>query len=79
MGNNTLGTNDGHGALNPIATPLHPAIGPAATSRACSRSGPTGPPPAPPGHWNSIARCDGQPLARRLGGTGPIVDLLEWT
>jgi len=34
----------------------------------------------PPGHWNVIANgvSDNPALVRRIGGTGPIVDDLEW-
>jgi len=34
----------------------------------------------PPGHWNVLANevSDNPSLERRIGGTGPIVDRLEW-
>ena len=38
---------------------------------------------APPGHWNEIAndvsdKMDALGIAKRIGGTGPVVDDLEW-
>jgi hypothetical protein len=38
---------------------------------------------APPGHWNEIAndvndRMEQLGIAKRIGGTGPVVDDLEW-
>lgn len=34
----------------------------------------------PPGHWNVVANTvsDNPALAKRIGGTGPVVDDLEW-
>lgn len=34
----------------------------------------------PPGHWNSVANevSDNPLLVKRIGGTGPVVDDLEW-
>jgi hypothetical protein len=87
LGNNTLGTSDGHGyTVNPV-TAL-----PYATNmvlrgdytRALTEFWADGPSSeTPPGHWNSIANhvsddiaADGIPF--RIGGTGPDVDRLEW-
>lgn len=84
LGNNPLGTNDGHGrALNPITNQPY-------TEHLIRRSdfgrvlaefwadGPTS--ETPPGHWNLIANqvSDRPELARRLFGQGPVLDRLAW-
>ena len=83
-GNNPLGTNDGHGY------PLNPVTGAPYTPQVVRRGdfarvlaefwadGPTS--ETPPGHWNVLANSvsDDQRLEHRIGGTGPIVDRLEW-
>lgn len=84
LGANPLGTNDGHGyPLNPsTAAPYVPEV---VTRGDFTRvlaefwaDGPTS--ETPPGHWNVIANTAGDhpALVRRVGGTGPIVDRLEW-
>ncbi len=83
VGNNSLGQNDGHGYTTNPVTGL-----PYATNlvlrgdftRALTEfwaDGPTS--ETPPGHWNTIANhvSDDLPV-KRIGGTGPIVDTLEW-
>jgi hypothetical protein len=83
-GNNTLGTNDGHGR------PLNPATGrPYAAdvvnqgdfTRALAEFWADGPnSETPPGHWNVIANTVSDKLASNLsiGGGGPAVDRLQW-
>jgi hypothetical protein len=84
FGNNTLGSNDGTGH------PLNPATGQPYPSNPVKRGdfarvlaefwadGPNS--ETPPGHWNVIANQVGDnPLfIKRLGGTGPVLDDLEW-
>lgn len=84
FGNNSLGANDGSGR------PLNPFTGqPYAPNRvkrgdfarvlaefwADDPSSET-----PPGHWNSLANyvSDSAHADKRIGGTGPVVDDLEW-
>lgn len=83
-GNNTLGSNDGHGR------PLNPATGqPYAPDlvnegdflRVMAEFWADGPKSeTPPGHWNVLAGLVSDELAPnlRIGGTGPVVDRLEW-
>lgn len=84
MGNSTLGTNDGHGY------PVNPVTGEPYVPEPVLRGdfarvlaefwadGPTS--ETPPGHWNSLAnQVDDDPLlVRKIGGTGPELDPLEW-
>ena len=84
FGNNTLGANDGTGH------PLNPATGLPYAPNVVKRGdfarilaefwadGPTS--ETPPGHWNVIANgvADNPNTVKRIGGTGPIVDDLEW-
>jgi hypothetical protein len=84
FGNNTLGTNDGTGR------PVNPFTGASYASNAVPRGdfgrvlaefwadGPSS--ETPPGHWNVIANqvADNTNLVKRIGGTGPVVDDLEW-
>ena len=84
FGNNTLGTNDGTGH------PLNPATSLPYTANLVKRGdftrvlaefwadGPNS--ETPPGHWNTIANgvSDHPSLVKRLGGTGPVLDDLEW-
>jgi hypothetical protein len=87
IGNNTLGANDGHGyTANPV-TGL-----PYATNmvlrgdftRALTEFWADGPSSeTPPGHWNAMANHVSDDMAAnltpfRIGGTGPVVDRLEW-
>ena len=84
MGNNTLGTNDGHGYT------VNPATGEPYVPESVLRGdfarvlaefwadGPTS--ETPPGHWNTIANAvsDDPRLVRKIGGTGSELDPLEW-
>ncbi len=84
FGNNTLGANDGHGH------PLNPATGQTYATNLVKRGdfarvlaefwadGPKS--ETPPGHWNVLANqvSDHPALVRQIGGTGPLVDALEW-
>jgi hypothetical protein len=84
FGNNTLGTNDGTGHTS------NPATGqPYATNlvnrgdfvRVLAEFWADGPSSeTPPGHWNVIANSvsDHPSFVKRLGGTGPVLDDLEW-
>jgi hypothetical protein len=83
IGDNTLGANDGHGyTTNPI-TGLAYAPNPVLRgdfTRALTEFWADGPSSeTPPGHWNAIANhvSDDMPV-KRIGGTGPEVDRLEW-
>ncbi|MEO6950242.1 MAG: vanadium-dependent haloperoxidase [Polyangia bacterium] len=84
LGNDTLGTNDGHGrALNPITGAPYVAQ-PALRGdfgRVLAEFWADGPSSeTPPGHWNVIANqvTDSAGFARRLGGTGASLEPLEW-
>ena len=82
--NNSLGANDGTGH------PLNPATGKAYAPNVAKRGdfarsltefwadGPSS--ETPPGHWNSVANgvSDNPSFQKRLGGTGPVLDDLEW-
>jgi len=84
FGNNSLGTNDGTGH------PLNPATGQPYASNLVKRGdftrilaefwadGPNS--ETPPGHWNTIANAvaDNPTFVKRFGGTGPVLDDLEW-
>jgi hypothetical protein len=84
FGNNTLGQNNGTGH------PINPATGlPYATNlvkrgdfgRVLAEFWADGPSSeTPPGHWNVIANsvADNTNFVKRIGGTGPVVDDLEW-
>jgi hypothetical protein len=84
LGNNTLGTNDGQGyAQNPVTgAPYVPEpVLRGDFARVLAEfwaDGPTS--ETPPGHWNSLANQvnDDPLLVRRIGGTGPELDPLEW-
>ena len=84
LGNNTLGTNDGHGhVLNPATgAPYAPQpVLRADFMRAVAEYWADGPKSeTPPGHWNVIANTveDAPGFTPRLGGKGPSIDLLEW-
>jgi cysteine-rich repeat protein len=83
-GDNTLGTNDGDGyELNPrTGQPYTPEIVPAGDYyRVLAEFWADGPhSETPPGHWFTIANyvSDHPALVKRIGGTGPVVDDLEW-
>ena len=84
LGDNTLGTNDGGGHA------VNPATGRPYADNVVSRGdygrvlaefwadGPNS--TTPPGHWNEIANAvsDSPLLTKRIGGTGAVVDDLEW-
>jgi len=84
LGNNPLGTNDGHGY------PVNPATGQPYTPELVKRGdfgrliaeywadGPTS--ETPPGHWNVLANsvADTAGFERRFRGAGPVLDPLEW-
>jgi hypothetical protein len=84
QGNNSLGANDGNGRpLNPVTgLPYVPNIAKRGDfARALTEfwaDGPTS--ETPPGHWNVVANdiADAPSTVKRIGGTGPVVDDLEW-
>jgi hypothetical protein len=83
IGDNTLGANDGHGYItNPITgfAYVSNVVLRGDFTRALTEFWADGPSSeTPPGHWNSIANgvSDNMPV-KRIGGTGPTVDRLEW-
>jgi len=84
FGNNTLGSNDGHGyANNPVTgTPYAPNIVRRGDfTRVLAEFWADGPnSETPPGHWNVLANyvADHPLTVKKIGGTGPVVDDLEW-
>jgi len=84
LGNNTLGTNDGHGySLNPITglryTPQFVPRGD--YTRVLAEFWADGPSSeTPPGHWFTILNyvSDHPLVVKRLGGDGPVLSDLEW-
>ena len=84
QGNSDLGTNDGKGySVNPTTgQPYLPNVVPRADfARVLAEFWADGPnSETPPGHWNVIANAvaDSPGFERRIGGTGPVVDPLEW-
>ena len=83
-GNNTVGTNDGHGrSLNPATGQPYPPdpVNEGDFTRALAEFWADGPnSETPPGHWNVIANSVSDRMAPRLliGGTGAPVDRLQW-
>ena len=82
-GNNTLGANDGHGyTTNPVTGQPYASniVLRGDFTRALTEFWADGPSSeTPPGHWNSIANHVSDDMTvRRVGGTGPEVDRLEW-
>lgn len=83
-GNNSLGANDGTGrVLNPrTGAPYQPHVVPAGDFyRVIAEFWADGPDSeTPPGHWFGIANSvsDSSALQKRIAGTGPTVDDLEW-
>jgi hypothetical protein len=84
IGNSTLGTNDGTGhAVNPATgLPYAPNVVPRGDyGRVLAEFWADGPrSETPPGHWNVLLNdvSDHPLLEKRIGGTGPVVDDLEW-
>jgi hypothetical protein len=84
LGNNSLGANDGHGrALNPATgAPYAPNIVKRGDfGRVLAEFWADGPnSETPPGHWNVLANAvaDYPGFQKRLNGTGPVLDDLEW-
>src|SRR5438270_2827207 len=84
LGANPLGSNDGHGhAVNPAtgrpyASELVRGGDFYRTIAEFWADGPSS--ETPPGHWNVIANAVSDQLAPnlRVGGTGPVVDRLQW-
>jgi hypothetical protein len=82
-GNNTLGTNDGHGRPeNPkTGLPYAPNVVPAGDYyRVLAEFWADGPDSeTPPGHWFTIANkvSDHPTMVKQIGGVGPVVDVLE--
>jgi hypothetical protein len=84
FGNNSLGKNDGDGhAANPATElPYSPNIVKRGDfARVLAEFWADGPhSETPPGHWNVIANsvADNPGFVRRIGGTGRVLDALEW-
>jgi uncharacterized protein DUF6851 len=84
VGGNALGSNDGRGhPINPVTgRPYTPEIVSAGDYyRAVVEFWADGPSSeTPPGHWNVIANEVSDELAPdlRVGGSGPVVDRLQW-
>ena len=83
-GGNTLGSNDGHGhPVNPATgQPYAPeVVNQGDFGRVMTEFWADGPKSeTPPGHWNVLANLVSDELAPNLkiGGSGPVVDRLEW-
>ena len=86
-GNNTLGTNDGSGrSVNPATgRPYAANVVPRGDfGRVIAEYWADGPnSETPPGHWNVLANqvadaLTQMNLGKRIAGTGPVVDDLEW-
>jgi hypothetical protein len=84
FGNNPLGSNDGHGhSLNPFTGEPYSEnlVKRGDFTRVLAEFWADGPSSeTPPGHWNTIANAvsDHPSLTRQIGGTGPVVEDLEW-
>jgi hypothetical protein len=84
IGDNSLGTNDGHGhEVNPVTgEPYEPNLVPRGDyTRSLAAFWADGPASeTPPGHWNTIANevADSPGFELRIGGEGPELDRLEW-
>ncbi len=83
-GASALGTDDGQGhSRNPSSgVPYAPNVVPTADyGRVIAEFWADGPDSeTPPGHWNTLANTvsDHGDVEHRIGGTGPVVDRLEW-
>jgi hypothetical protein len=84
LGNNSLGSNDGHGhALNPSTGEPYPPdiVNEGDFGRVMAEFWADGPESeTPPGHWNVLANFVSDELdpGLRIGGSGDPVDRLEW-
>lgn len=83
VGNSALGANDGHGyAVNPVTGLPYASniVRRGDFTRALTEFWADGPSSeTPPGHWNTLANHASDEIpVRRIGGTGPEVDRLEW-
>lgn len=84
IGNNTLGTNDGTGyEVNPFTgLPYEPnQVKRGDYGRILAEFWADGPDSeTPPGHWNTLANyvSDHPLIVKQIGGTGPLVNDLEW-
>lgn len=84
IGGNSLGANDGTGHdINPVTgQPYEPqVVNVGDFTRAMVEYWADGPKSeTPPGHWNVLANDVGDALGTelRIGGSGPLVDRLEW-
>jgi hypothetical protein len=84
IGNNDLGTNDGTGhAVNPATGQPYPpdVVNQGDFGRVMAEFWADGPKSeTPPGHWNVLANLASDGLAPnlRVGGTGPVIDRLQW-
>ncbi|HEY6167820.1 MAG TPA: vanadium-dependent haloperoxidase, partial [Verrucomicrobiae bacterium] len=83
-GNGDFDIYDGHGyATNPVTGFPYASnvVKRGDFARVCAEFWADGPnSETPPGHWNVVANyvSDHPLLAKRIGGTGPVVDDLEW-
>jgi hypothetical protein len=83
-GGNSLGTNDGHGhAVNPATGQPYPpdVVLQGDFGRVMAEFWADGPKSeTPPGHWNVLANLASDELSPdlRIGGSGPVVDRLQW-
>lgn len=84
IGNNTLGTNDGTGyGVNPFTGAPYESniVKRADYGRILAEFWADGPDSeTPPGHWNTLANyvSDHSLIIKQIGGTGPVVNDLEW-
>jgi hypothetical protein len=84
FGNNTLGANDGTGhPSNPVTRQTYTpnSVKRGDFARVLAEFWADGPnSETPPGHWNVLANSvsDDPTFQKRLGGTGPALDDLEW-
>lgn len=84
MGNNSLGAQDGSGhRVNPITKRPYESnrVKRGDFARVAAEFWADGPnSETPPGHWNLLAnQASSHPeLVKRIGGSGPVVDDLEW-
>jgi hypothetical protein len=83
-GNNSLGSNDGTGhSVNPVTgQPYAPnVVNEGDFGRVMAEFWADGPnSETPPGHWNVLANLVSDELSPnlRIGGTGPVLDRLQW-